>query len=112
MPEVTVKDLLDKVREWEAQKALIQANYFVDQMESCTVVGKIAVVSNTAVSVMTESSSIRVDLAKADRVARATPGQLQLPTGAQMVQGEEYEDHYWAMMSSNAKFLLGKRKAT
>ncbi|WP_433972822.1 hypothetical protein [Tunturiibacter lichenicola] len=111
MAVVGVQELLNNVRNWESEKVKVQANYFMNQMETCTVVGTASVVSDSAISIWNESGGVRVDLAKSDRIARATPGQLEMPTGAQMVQGIEFDDHYWVMLHSGANFLIGKLKA-
>jgi len=107
MARVPVKDFVALVKAWEGDKAEVRGDYLVNELERFTIAGHPFVITESAVGISNESASIRIDLRDAE-IHMAEPGQL-LPTGGSSIQGEEYENHFWAKLPGR-HFLVGKRK--
>jgi hypothetical protein len=81
----------------------------VDSEERATIVGTLHMKTSNIIRVGNDGGSLTIDVSKARRVAKATEEQL-LPTGAQSIQGKEFDEHLWIQLSSGANFLIGKKK--
>jgi hypothetical protein len=108
---VQIDELIDAVKSWQKEKAQVRADYFKSPLETCTVVGTPALITDTAFGVWSNSASIRIDVKNAEKIARADNNQLEIPSGASMIQGEQFDDHFWVILPDRWNFLIGKRKS-
>jgi len=105
--KVPVRDFVALVKAWEDEKAEVRGDYIVNDLERFTIEGRPFIITDTALGISSQSASVRIDLKDAE-IHMAEPGQL-LPTGATSIQGEQFENHFWAKLPGK-HFLIGKKK--